>query len=172
MAAHQRTDQILKDMAKKVPNILGATFWSTTPYRFGQGHAKYKIVSCSQVPADPDPAPSDKNYLRKRLVRDFAATGGCFDLQVQLRRGAMPLDQATVEWSETDSVPQTVAHIKIDPQDIVPNDGLCESMSFTAWHALPEHRPVGTVNEARGIIYKRLADLRRTRNGVPIAEPE
>ena len=65
-----------------------------------------------------------------------------------------------------------VARIEIPPQDVFANDAMCENMSFTAWHALPEHRPVGSVNKARGIVYKQHADNRRSRNGVAIAEPE
>ena len=65
----------------------------------------------------------------------------------------------------------TVAKIEIAKQDIAQNEAMCENMSFTAWHALPEHRPVGSVNKARGIVYKHLADLRRKRNGIPLTEP-
>jgi hypothetical protein len=169
---HTRTGDILKEMAKVVPNILGSNFWSTTPYKFGdQDFAKYKVVSCSKVPNDPPPAASEKNYLRTRLERDILATGACFELQVQLREGDMPLDAQTVEWSEDVSKPVTVATISVAPQDITKNRQLCEDMEFTAWHSLEEHRPVGSVNEARGIIYKRLSDARRMRNGIAIAEP-
>lgn len=176
LAEHPRTDEILEAMAKPVSNVLASSYWSTTPYQFGEdGHAKYKVIPCGDIPSEEEPAMDEPNYLRKRLERDVLAQGACFSLQVQRRLpedvADMPLDRATVEWDEELSPPVTVATITIEPQDIAVHDVDCENMSFTAWHALPAHRPVGSVNEARGIVYKRLADLRRTRNGVPIAEP-
>ncbi len=172
LASHQTTAQILNDMNKPVESVLGTAYWSTTPYKFGDTYAKYKVVPCNEIPAEK--ASLKPNYLRERLERDLKANGACFKLQVQLRTDEtiMPLDQTTVEWSEGLSVPQTVATILIPPQDIKPLDKECDNMSFTAWHALPEHAPVGSVNQARGIVYKRMADLRRKRNHVPIAEPK
>jgi hypothetical protein len=172
LAQHPRTDSILREMAKRVPNVLGTRFWSTTPYRFGANdHAKYTVKPCSD--RAPEAAPVDEaNYLRKRMERDVRANGACFDFQVQLRAGDMPLDKQTVVWSETVSVPQTVARVIVPMQEVADSDKACENMSFTAWHALPEHRPVGSVNKARGIIYKRMADARRARNGIALTEPE
>lgn len=175
LAEHPRTDQILKDMERPVENVLGSRYWSTTTYRFGdRDYAKYTARPCGAIAPEAIPG-DDGNYLRTRLVRDLAASEACFELQVQLRgedKASMPLDQATVEWDETKSVPQTVAKVTVAKQDIGQNEALCESMSFTAWHALPEHRPVGSINKARGIIYKHLADLRRSRNNVPLTEPQ
>jgi hypothetical protein len=173
LAAHPTTGAILNAMKHPVPNVLGSTYWSTTPYRLGEGYAKYKVRPCAPLPEEAAPAPNDKNYLQARLERDTQANGACFELQVQPRVGdEMPLDQATVAWSEETSPPVTVATIKVEPQDLRANAATCENLSFTAWHALPEHRPVGSVNKARGIVYKRLADLRRGRNNVPMTEPE
>lgn len=174
LAQHPRTDQILTAMEKPVENVLGSRYWSTTPYRFGdKDYAKYTARPCAEPSAEAIPT-DDKNYLRTRLVRDLKANEACFELQVQLRGAPAdyPLDQATVEWDETKSPPQTVAKITIAKQDIDQNEALCENMSFTAWHALPEHRPVGSINKARGLVYKHLADLRRSRNDVPLTEPQ
>jgi hypothetical protein len=171
---HPTTKRILGEMQKFEPNILKATFWSTTPYKFGdEDFAKYKVVPCTKdVPVDPSPMKTEGRYLRTRLVRDVKALGMCFDFQVQLRENDMPLDAQTVVWDEDVSKPQTVATIMVPPQDIVANDAKCEDMEFTAWHALEAQRPVGTINEARGIIYKRLSDIRRKANGLAITEPE
>ncbi len=173
-AAHPATDQILKDMDKDVENVLGQTYWSTLPSRFGRdNYAKYVIKPCTPLAAEPSPAPNqaNKNYLKQRLSRDLADHEACFELAVQLRDGneAFPLDAATVAWT---SEPQTVATIKLLKQEISGNDATCENMAFTAWHSLEEHRPVGSVQKARGLIYKFFADLRRSRNDVPLGEPQ
>jgi hypothetical protein len=175
LKAHPRTDQILKDMAKPVENVLGSRYWSTTTYRFGdKDYAKYTARPCTAPAAEAIPT-DDSNYLRTRFVRDLKANEACYELQVQLRgtpAGDFPLDKATVEWDEAKSVPQTVAKITLAKQDADQNNATCENMSFTAWHALPEHRPVGSINKARGIIYKHLADERRARNNIPLTEPK
>ncbi len=173
-AAHPTTDQILKDMDKDVENVLGQTYWSTLPSRFGfHDYAKYVVKPCAPVAAEPSPAqtPQTRNYLRQRLVRDLEAGEGCFELFVQLRgdNTAFPLDQGTVEWT---SEAQKVARITLHKQALAANDATCENMSFNAWHSLEEHRPVGSVQKARGIIYKYFADHRRSRNNVPLGEPQ
>jgi hypothetical protein len=94
---------------------------------------------------------------------------------IQLRQGndtEMPLDQATVLWKEDQSPMVRVATLQIPKQELPPQDVVCEDYSFTAWHALPEHQPVGSINEARGIVYSRMSKDRRTRNNKPIVEPK
>lgn len=174
LQAHPTTNAILSEMAQPVGDVLATTFWSTMPSRFGGAgtYVKYKVIPCTQLPAEDAAPQNDPNYLRTRLVSYLATNPGCYQLQVQLRQPDMPLDQATVEWSETESQPLTVATINIPAQDITANDSTCENMSFTAWHTLAAHQPVGSVSKAREIIYKKLADYRRQRNGVPIAEPQ
>lgn len=162
MAAHPNFKKILDDMKKPVTNVLASKYWSTTPYSFGESdHAKYKVEPCQENLAKPEKVNKDPNYLRLRMERDFKVKGACYNLQVQLRKDDMPLDRATVEWSEVMSKPQTVAQITIPPQDITEPSARCEKMSFTGWHAMPEHKPVGTVNLARGAVYKRLSTYRK-----------
>lgn len=168
------TDRILSEMDKDVPNVLRTSYWSTVPYRFGDRQfAKYKLVPCHESVTEPMPSEPAPNFLSARLERDLKIEPACFFLQVQLRTdpARMPLDRASVEWSEQNSVPRAVAVLFFPEQDVRPFDDECEHLSFTAWHALPEHRPVGTVNEARRIVYQRMADIRRRHNGKPVQEP-
>jgi hypothetical protein len=173
LEAHPQTAGILMDMRKEVENALGSEFWSSTPYRFGGAdYAKYKAVPCSPRPPEPLPKGGGHGYLRQRLERDLSQDGACFAFQVQLRtRPTMKLDAATEPWSEDESPPRTVARISIPPQDIAANQDICENLSFNPWHALHAHRPVGSINFARGIVYTALALMRRMRNGVSVEEP-
>jgi hypothetical protein len=198
MNTHPAEKEILASMAKPVGNLTKVPFWSTTPYKFGDhDFAKYKLAPCDESAVDevvPSPA-TDPNYLQTRLVRDIANDGLCMNFQVQLRTGDdMPLDHNLVEWSEpTDGNPfappapppstartfstsvsraVTVATLTVPAGQDITQNGQCENFSFTAWHALEAHRPVGSINDARGIVYKRLADYRRTNNGVMLGEPE
>jgi len=169
------TEQILKDMDKVVTNALRIDFWSTTPYRFGESYAKYKVkyLECSKIPNEEQPSQDQVNYLRTRLERDLLKNKACFELQVQIRKDdpSTYLDKARTLWSETEFPPQKVATITVAAQDIKKNDAICENFSFRPNHALAEHAPVGSVNEARSIIYTKLSEIRRSRNGVTLEEP-
>ena len=43
---------------------------------------------------------------------------------------------------------------------------LGENMSFSPWHALEEHRPLGGINEARRRIYRDLSKFRHDQNKI------
>ena len=48
---------------------------------------------------------------------------------------------------------------------------LAEQISYTPWHALPEHAPLGGVNRVRRVVYESISRLRHELNGVPRREP-
>jgi hypothetical protein len=62
------------------------------------------------------------------------------------------------------------------PQSIYPeNPGdnyLSENLSFTPWHSLPEHRPLGNLNRARKKVYEATSRKRHLENNAPRAEPK
>jgi hypothetical protein len=51
------------------------------------------------------------------------------------------------------------------------SDALGENLSFTPWHALPEHRPLGGINRARKVIYDLISTFRHRENDQPRREP-
>lgn len=48
----------------------------------------------------------------------------------------------------------------------------CENLSFTPWHALPEHKPLGAINRMRKIIYENISRVRHDINSAPRQEPK
>jgi hypothetical protein len=48
---------------------------------------------------------------------------------------------------------------------------LGERMSFSPWHGLEAHRPLGSINEARRPVYRELAGLRSQLNTAPLIVP-
>ncbi|HZS92088.1 MAG TPA: LodA/GoxA family CTQ-dependent oxidase, partial [Chloroflexota bacterium] len=179
LAAHPRTKEIRDEMQKEESSVLLATYWSCLPFRFGPDrYAKYKVQPCATTAsADPPLSSVDSpHYLRDDMKRRLQLGDACFAFYVQLRTGAesMPLDRATERWAEAVFPPLHVATLTLPRQDIdAPGQAAYgEHLAFTAWHALPEHAPVGSLNEARKVIYKASADRRRTHNGVPLGEPD
>jgi hypothetical protein len=45
------------------------------------------------------------------------------------------------------------------------------NLSFTPWHALPEHEPLGGINRVRRAVHESLSDFRHALNLVPREEP-
>ncbi|MGH8931256.1 MAG: LodA/GoxA family CTQ-dependent oxidase [Egibacteraceae bacterium] len=178
---HPKTRQILDDMAKVVPSVLGTAYWSVLPYAFGsQRSVKYTLTPL--LPPDPvggeaaDVPLEDPSYLHADLRRRLLAAQASFAFSVQLRTdpARMPLDQATVRWDEAASPPIHVATLTLPRQDIDARGQAAygENLALNPWHALAEHAPVGSIAQARRVAYQAAAKLRRDTNGIPVGEPE
>jgi hypothetical protein len=98
-----------------------------------------------------------------------------FDFLVQLRThpATMPVEDATAEWDETDSPYRKIATLRIARQDFASFEQRTfgENLSFSPWHAVVEHRPLGGINRARRLIYEAMAGRRLELNGVAKREP-
>jgi hypothetical protein len=152
---------------------LDIAYWSTTPYLFGPGRAvKYHVRPASKG-AGHAPANLTDTYLTDALVQRLAQGDASFDFTVQFQTNpkTMPIEDASVEWSEHESPYVTVARIRIPRQEVdrADTDNRCESTSFNPWHSLTAHRPLGNMNRARKEIYKTLAAFRAQRAGAPSA---
>jgi hypothetical protein len=112
--------------------------------------------------------------LPEALTAELATGDGCFDLLVQLQVPGknMPVEDATVLWSESDSAPLKVGRITIPRQefDSPEQDAFCENLSFTPWHALPAHEPVGVMNRIRRALYQEISRYRHAKNAAPRAQ--
>ena len=144
---------------------LDIPYWSTTPYLYGPERAvKYIVRPCAPASARP-PEPLTDDYLRQALRTRLAAAEACFDFMVQFQSDDQrtPIEDAMVEWKENDSPYRAVARIRIPPQRVDDPARLrvCEDTSFNPWHALIEHRPLGSMNRARREIYQAMTDFRR-----------
>jgi hypothetical protein len=163
------------DTLKAPPaSLLQTQFHSLSAYRLGpQQFVKYSARPCEV--REVARQPRGGQMLRASLKRELAADGGCFDLLVQLQVPGkdMPVEDATVRWSAKDSPFLRVARVTIPRQsfDTPEQDAFCEALSFTPWHALPAHEPVGVMNRARRVLYQETSRYRHARNDTPRAEP-
>lgn len=130
-----------------------------------------------------------RDHLRHAMSAFLARDGAQFEIMVQQQTDerTMPTTDATVRWSERRSPYRRVAVLTIPRQAFWPAPGMPprlleaaiavmergENMSFTPWHGLTDHRPLGDLNEARGRIYAAMARFRREeRNAVDPPAPE
>ena len=144
--AHPITEQILNEMEKVVDSALATPYWSVLPSRFGgDRYVKYKLVPERRRPTAITPDYNDPFYLRAdlhaRLRRGEARFRLC--VQVQTDAAAMPLDRATVRWSETASPPIHVATLILPMQDAGERgqSAYGENLSFSPWHTLTRISP-------------------------------
>lgn len=116
-----------------------------------------------------------EHLLRDELWRSLRKGPASFDFCVQLREDPckMPLDDTTVRWSERRAPYRRVATIEIPSDQPDPGEGMemAQHLTFSPWHALTDHRPLGSINEARRVVYDRIAALRHRGNGVERREP-
>lgn len=173
-ATHWRVIWNLVTSLKKFANPLQMRYWSTTPYLFGNTAVKYSAIphvsNSDPVPSDPGP-----DYLRQAMVRQLAQGEAIFDFTVQLQTNAdsMPIEDPGHEWKESESPFRKVATIRILQQefDSEAQRVFGENLSYTPWHSLPAHRPLGGINRARKIVYDAISTFRHEYNKVPRKEP-
>lgn len=156
--------EILGDI---VTNPLELTYWSGSPYWLGSpasddGHAvKYSLVPAfaeTGPKKNPDSLPDD--YLHQSLAQHLKTGEAAFEFRVQLQTDpvAMPVEDVSIVWDEAVSRPIPVATLTIDMQDVDSPEGRalaeeCETMAFSPWNALAEHRPLGGINRLRQAVY-------------------
>ncbi|MFD3302585.1 catalase family protein [Aquipseudomonas alcaligenes] len=168
----------LKTLAPAPDSPVTATYNSIAPFKLGPHNIKYRVVpdpqSCPpyQLPEQNTALP---NFLRNALYQQLSLdrVPACFALQVQRQNADyyMPIEDTSVQWSEDLSPFETVATVRVEPQDFDTREQnlACDNLSFNPWHALPEHRPIGGINRLRKAVYEAVSVYRHQRNAAPQA---
>ena len=171
---HPRVVRNVVKALKKFANPLQVRYFSTTPYLWGDTAVKYSAIPRGGA-RDAIPRDAGDDYLRAAMVRQLDTGDARFDFAVQLRTdaGAMPIEDPGREWSEAASPYRKVASIVIPKQrfDTEPQRVFGENLSYSPWHSLPEHRPLGGVNRARKVVYAFISTFRHQKNNAPRREP-
>jgi len=159
---------------QKVDDPLQTRYWSQTPFALGPHAVKY-AASPTSAPTDGGNPSGSPNYLEDAMVRRLDA-GDChfdFMVQVQTDPARMPVEDPTKRWSERRSPFRKVASIRIPSQDFTSEarKAFAENLSFTPWHALPEHQPLGGINRVRRAVYDAVSEFRHEKKGVARHEP-
>lgn len=171
----------LKVNRTRIANPLYEQYWSMTPYRLGIGPGRKAIKFFAKPCANDRPkAPGffsrpDADYLQKAMAGTLSSGAACFNFYLQIFKDfeSTPIEQSTVEWKEDAAPPVLAARITIPAQkfDSSAQMTFCENLSYTPWHALPEHKPLGAVNRARRVVYTAVSKLRHGLNGASRLEP-
>lgn len=161
----------------KISNPLHTRYWSMTPYQLGispnREAVKYSIQACSAVKEAIPHAPNH-DFLREALKSSLKKDDACMEFLIQPRTSnKMSVEDSMTEWKESDAPFYKVATIRIPQQifDTPAQNEFCENLSFSPWHSLPEHKPLGAVNRMRKVIYERISLVRHEMNSIQRAEP-
>lgn len=151
-------------------NPLAGRYFSTVPFRLGDLRVKYQAAALSQV-AQPQP-PLSPTFLQEAMKAQLDKGEARFSFSVQLYKddATTPIEDPTVPWP---TPPIQVATIVIPPQDFTTDERkrFCENLSFTPWHSLPEHEPLGAVNAIRKPVYDAVSAERHALQNAPRVEP-
>ena len=153
---------------------LEVQYNSCVPYLLGDGQAiKFRFVPQTTPTAIPL-RPGD-NYLHDAMVQRLGEEDAVFDLLVQRQTDPflMPIENASVIWPDELSEPVKVAELRIPAQSFNSPEQMAfaGNLSMNPWHALPAHRPLGSLNRARKTMYYALSKDRQRLNSEQRIEP-
>jgi hypothetical protein len=161
-------------------HLLGMSFYSSSPLRYGANIAKISLVpyskSVRRLTDRPVPRSAGPEAHRVMIADFFRSNEAVYEVQAQLCTdlSSMPIEDATVAWSETASPPVGVATITFPKQDsdvfgrrVYADDVL----SFNSWRGLAAHRPLGSINRLKQRVYDASSTFRHTMNNAPQMEP-
>lgn len=169
----------LKLLGREPLHPASHPYYSQAPVRYGDYIAKVAAFPSEETLTaigDPHVATEDDDRFRDALRTLFARHGAAFDFRVQLCTDleAMPVEDASVEWPQSESPYRTVARLTMPPQDTLSDarfQYVEKRLAFNPVHSLEAHRPLGGVQRARMEAYKQAQDFRQRTNDVVPAEP-
>ena len=164
------------------PNVdpLGETYYSVTPFRYGDYIAKFSLAPVSddllELKGNIIDTDGRPDAIRETVQTDMKTRAPVWEFRVQLCRDLerQPVEDPTKAWAEDDAPFVTVARIEAGPQDTWSDEKVASvdaGMRFSVWTGLSAHRPLGNINRARRDAYLHASDFRQKYNRCPIHEP-
>jgi hypothetical protein len=159
---------------------LGETYFTQVPMKFGNYIAKMSLAPVSDgllvLKGAPVAITKSPNALREAIEQFFHSSDATWELRAQLCRDLeqMPVEDASAVWPETLSPFLPVARLIVPTQPSWSESRshlLDDGTSFSPWHGIEDHRPLGSVMRARKAAYEASALFRSAHNTQPIQEP-
>jgi catalase len=144
------------------------TYWSRTSYQFGEQAVRYLIRPAAGMKTTSAGAQlvgvvrslmqggeKKEHYLREALSDALNNGDVCFDFCIQrfVDEKRTPIEDAYIEWKESDSPPVPIATLTIPRQEIDPQlQQEMEAMAYNPWNTA-DFTPLGLINLARKKVY-------------------
>ena len=110
------------------------------------------------------------------IIRKFSGHRhpACFDFFAHVRRDErLPVEDPSRLWPESGAPRMRLGRLTI-PTQVFKTEARMEfgrNLSYSPWHCVPEHQPLGGINRARLAIYRAISELRHATNEAPAIEP-
>jgi hypothetical protein len=170
----------VETLAASNHHILGETFHSMAAIRYGDHVAKISATphtaNVRALTGQPISKKAGESALRD-LVADFFTRGSAeYELRAQLcvDIDKMPVEDASVLWPAELSPHEVIATLRLPTQDPYTDSRrnyADDVLSYSPWHTLEAHRPLGSIMRSRRHAYPSSSTYRHTVNGVPEHEP-
>ena len=178
----------LEGIGAPATHILGETFFTVAPLRYGSYVAKLSFAPASpnltRLTGTKVDLDADYNALAELIKHHFRHEDAVWDVRVQFalaeadglaeKEKHFPIEKADTAWSAELSPWYTVAQITVHAQDSYSDARqlyVDEQLSFSPWHALAAHQPLGGIMRSRLKAYEEARKYRAQRNARAIVEP-
>lgn len=152
----QRITKAAKTFGKPFSGFMTETFYSSAPIACGDYAGRVRLLP---VAAKQNLSPN-KNDLSADIKKTLASEDVEFYFQMQffVDEKTTPIEDASVDWPESESPYVTLAKLTIPKQNPDSEEGKAlqekiEKSVIDPWNALKVHRPLGDVMRARKVIY-------------------
>jgi hypothetical protein len=160
-----------------VRSMATEEYSGTAPIKFGPYAVKFLVKAAGTTAPTIERPERKADFLREELTERLRSEDLVMDFKVQFYAddASTPIEDTSVLW-RTD--PLTVARLRIPRVDLddEPSRKLSrkvDALSFSPWHALEGHRPLGNIMRARRVAYETSSKLRKVRSeptGVPLPD--
>ncbi|MDL2408670.1 peroxidase family protein [Rhizobium calliandrae] len=153
---------------RKIRSLALETFWSRGAICWGDRlAARYLFRPAANAAHAPDPSKTDPGYLSAELARRLEVGDINYELCLQLFADprSTPIEDTSIEWTETASPPIKVADLKVSKPktgeaETIANARLVDELAFNPWNTTDAFRPLGNLNRARKVVYDASAAYR------------
>jgi hypothetical protein len=154
---------------------LESQLYSCTPFLHGEGQAVHYSVKPLSSRQSSIPVFASDNYLREALIRTLSEQDWEYEFMAQLQKDPhrQPIEDASIEWRESETPFIPIARLFIPKQEVgsAAQLAFADVLAINPWHCIPEHRPLGSINRNRKAMYSEMAKLRQQMNAVNHYEP-
>jgi hypothetical protein len=138
----------------------------TAPIQWGPYAAKF-TVRPAEGTEPPRNGRRTQDFLREEMEERLRTGDVVFDFVVQffVDEARTPIEDTSVAWDPAVAPFVKVARLRIPRVDLADEAARetsrkVDALSFSPWHAVHDHRPLGGVMRARKLAYEASADLR------------
>lgn len=141
---------------------LGHQYWSNIPVAMGNQAARFNLRPVADNLCDfTSTTPPDDIHqaLKDYFVNQRRSAKFLFGAQSYIDEVSTPIEYAKYAWPTPF---ETIAMLTLPAQDFTAPEQLnfCQYLTYTPWHCIPEHQPLGGIQRCQKLMYEKSSQLR------------